>query len=57
MSKQVQLPMPASDPDPEPDVWWGEDGIDALIWADGPPSDGPADRPVPLYASIAGDAR
>lgn len=19
---------------PEPDTWWGEDGIDALIWAD-----------------------
>lgn len=18
--------------DPEPDVWWGQDGIDALIW-------------------------
>jgi len=21
----------------DPDVWWGADGIDALIWADGPP--------------------
>lgn len=22
---------------PEPDVWWGDSGIDALIWADGQP--------------------
>jgi hypothetical protein len=22
---------------PEPDVWYGPDGIDALIWADGTP--------------------
>jgi hypothetical protein len=22
---------------PEPDVWWGSDGIDALIWADPKP--------------------
>lgn len=21
----------------EPDVWWGPEGIDALIWADGVP--------------------
>jgi len=21
----------------EPDVWWGPDGIDALLWADPPP--------------------
>jgi hypothetical protein len=21
----------------EPDVWWGEDGIDALLWADAEP--------------------
>lgn len=20
----------------EPDVWWGQDGIDALLWADPP---------------------
>jgi hypothetical protein len=20
--------------EPAPDVWWGDDGIDALIWAD-----------------------
>ncbi len=23
--------------EPAPDVWWGEDGIDALIWADAEP--------------------
>jgi hypothetical protein len=21
---------------PEPDVWWGDEGIDALTWADSP---------------------
>lgn len=21
----------------EPDVWWGKDGIDGLLWADPPP--------------------
>lgn len=26
-------PTPDCD-EPTPDVWWGEDGIDALIWAD-----------------------
>ena len=23
--------------DPEPDVWWGPDGIDAMCWSDGIP--------------------
>jgi hypothetical protein len=23
--------------DAPPDVWWGTDGIDALLWADPPP--------------------
>ena len=27
---------PVWDGEPEPDVWWGPDGIDALIWADPP---------------------
>lgn len=26
-----------------PDVWWGPDGIDALIWADPRPYEAPAD--------------
>lgn len=33
----MQLRCPAStleDYQPEPDVWWGDDGIDAMIWAD-----------------------
>jgi hypothetical protein len=25
--------------EPEPDVWWGEEGIDALLWADPRPYD------------------
>lgn len=33
-----QDPKPASFGwTPEPDVWWGADGIDVLLWADPPP--------------------
>jgi hypothetical protein len=36
---------------PAPDVWWGADGIDALVWADGTPyaepsGDGEPTRPA-----------
>ena len=33
----------------EPDVWWGPNGIDALIWADGQP------YAVPLPAGPVAD--
>ena len=32
----------------EPDVWWGEDGIDAQLWADGQLYDGLTDMPAPV---------
>lgn len=35
-------PHPIWNDDPTPDVWWGEDGIDALIWADPPPYEPPS---------------
>lgn len=48
---------------PEPDVWWGHDGIDAPIWADPrpyvsspsglpravPPDDGGSRRPTTVH--------
>jgi hypothetical protein len=36
--------------DPEPDVWWGPDGIDALRWADPPPYAEPVPEPVATSA-------
>jgi hypothetical protein len=30
------------------DVWWGDEGIDALIWADGRPYDGLTNMPTPV---------
>jgi hypothetical protein len=42
--------------DPEPDVWWGEDGIDAMIWADGQPYSGPSDTFAQLPRMMAGEA-
>lgn len=42
--------------EPAPDVWWGGNGIDALIWADGQPY-GPLDTCAQLCKpAIAGDA-
>jgi hypothetical protein len=41
----VAAVQPIWDDGPAPDVWWGENGIDALIWADGRPCDGPTDPP------------
>jgi hypothetical protein len=38
---------------PEPDVWWGEDGIDALTWADPIPYVVPT--PTPKHLSLAAD--
>jgi hypothetical protein len=31
------VPVAAWDYQPEPDVWWGADGIDSMAWADGIP--------------------
>jgi hypothetical protein len=47
------------DDDPPSEVWWGEDGIDAPIWADREPyaeplTDVSAEVAVPL---LAGDRR
>lgn len=41
----------------EPDVWWGESGIDALLWADPAPY-GPPATEVPVRSALAraGDA-
>ncbi len=36
------LTPPARDEAPTPDVWWGAEGIDSLIWADPRPYDWPA---------------
>lgn len=45
--KLVMSSMPIEgsiwNPEPEPDVWWGEGGIDALLWA----------NPRPLYQEAA----
>lgn len=41
----------------EPDVWWGPDGIDALLWADPPPYAEPVPEPAASAAPLwAGDA-
>lgn len=41
----------------EPDVWWGEDGIDALIWADPTPYERPQSpavcEPTPVSKGAA----
>jgi hypothetical protein len=42
--------------EPSPDVWWGEDGIDAMIWADGQPYSGPSDTIAQLPRMMAGEA-
>jgi hypothetical protein len=43
---------------PMPDVWWGDDGIDALLWADPQPYKEPAESPVESAAiARAGEAR
>jgi hypothetical protein len=39
---------------PEPEVWWGESGIDALLWADGRPYD--KSRPAVMPEVEASDA-
>jgi hypothetical protein len=57
MQDQPTPPLPTDDLAPE--VWWSEDGIDALIWADpqpyaGAPPGPPAEAAVPL---LAGDPR
>lgn len=41
-----------NDSSPQPEVWWGVNGIDALIWADPRPYDDPP-KPEPRLA--AGD--
>jgi hypothetical protein len=48
--KKEANPKPDCANDAEPDVWWGECGIDTLLWADGipyacpePDKDPPAD--------------
>jgi hypothetical protein len=52
-------PLPVFNGVPEPDVWWGESGIDADIWSDPIPYATPfvnasAEAAVPL---LAGDPR
>ena len=51
-----QLKSPADEP--TPDVWWGEDGIDALLWADAepyayPPKERPTDGSRELTDGLA----
>jgi hypothetical protein len=41
------------DSSPQPEVWWGVDGIDALIWADPRPYEHP---PTSELRPEAGDA-
>jgi hypothetical protein len=38
-------------PDPVPDVWWGENGIDALIWVDPVPYELPSLK-VPVSPAL-----
>ena len=50
-----------NDSSPQPEVWWGANGIDALIWADPRPYDDPPppydDPPKPeSRPEAAGDA-
>jgi hypothetical protein len=42
----ISTPQLFQDDKPEPDVWWGEDGIDAQLWAEGQFYYGPAERSV-----------
>jgi hypothetical protein len=43
----------AWDYQPAPDVWWGADGIDALIWADGLPyAELVNDQPTPVVSGV-----
>lgn len=45
--------------DPDVEVWWGPNGIDALIWADAEPYVFPPAEPPTYYQSrvLVGDAR
>ena len=47
--------MVAPDTTAEPDVWWGHDGIDALIWADPVPYVLPTPAPEHLANDDGGD--
>jgi hypothetical protein len=38
--------------EPTPDVWWGSDGIDALLWSDPPPYADPLVTAPPVQAEI-----
>jgi hypothetical protein len=42
--------------DPEPDVWWGSNGIDALLWADPPPYAEPVPEATSAVPQRADDA-
>jgi hypothetical protein len=56
-AQQSAQPSGVLDDEPMPDVWWGEDGIDALIWADPRPYDGrPSETNIDAPAVLlAGD--
>ncbi len=41
----------------EPDVWWGEDGIDAMIWADPTPYREPSETQTESVAVPPGDSQ
>jgi hypothetical protein len=48
--RPLKIDAPAV-PNAAPEVWWGEDGIDALLWADPTPyepqvSEAPAEPPT-----------
>lgn len=46
------------DYEPAPEVWWSEDGIDALLWADAPPYKQPVESPIESAAiEPAGEAQ
>jgi hypothetical protein len=50
---------PFGDAELVPDVWWGTDGIDALIWADPVPYENPlvpSAGETPTVQAPAGDA-
>lgn len=46
-------PDPVWTDEPTPDVWWGADGIEALIWADPMPYEPPSGKPSNDTASLA----
>jgi len=51
--REKSSPVIRIDIEPESDVWWGEDGIDALLWPkpyDEPPAED-ADEASPLEGS------